>query len=109
MLSLLSLHQPMIVVVCKWDVDHHEFGHHHFRARLIAKCNIQAPTPEMGDRVTSELHQRRSHRSEMVSQELKFLKSVKLEEIKRATYVDHDLIHLGINHPHEDHQGIIIV
>ncbi|RWW19490.1 hypothetical protein BHE74_00027469 [Ensete ventricosum] len=77
-----------------------EVGHSDLRAG--------AHNLEKGDGVASEPRQRRSHRGEIISRELKFLKSVKVENIGRATCVNHDPLHLGVNHPHRD-QGIIVV
>lgn len=46
---------------------------------------------------------------EINSREIKFLKSVKIEDVSRVTCVDYNPFYSVINHPYGDHHGIVIV
>ncbi|RWW19497.1 hypothetical protein GW17_00016448 [Ensete ventricosum] len=80
-----------------------------FGARLVPKRDVQAHNLEKGDRIASKPRQQRSRKGEIISREVKFLKNIKIEDIDRATCVNHNPLHSSVNHPHKDHQGIIVV
>lgn len=65
--------------------------------------------PERGDRVASESRQRKGHRSEVVSRNLKLLENVKVEDINKVACINHDPLHSSNDHPYRDDQCIIVV
>lgn len=40
---------------------------------------------------------------EVINWQSKFSENIKVKNVGKATYVDHDPFHLSINHSHKDH------
>lgn len=63
----------------------------------------------MRDWVTRKPRQQKNHEGKIISYKSKLLKYVKVEDISRTTYIDHETFYMGIDHPYDNYQNIIVI